>query len=229
MITYFIKIFIFSCILLSTTQFFAQGNFTGFIEPDFSINYDISKNYSHNFSIANRIYFYKDNDYNVEVRQLDFKHFSNFKLKYNQSVAFGIQYRFRETFEKNKNNELRFTEQYNFTHKPSNVRYGHRLRAEQRIARNLTTHRFRYRFAADMPLMGTILDTGEPYFIASTESLLSVAKGYKPSYDQRFTSSIGFVLTENTKLQAGLEYRFENYNIETTQNLFILTSLSLSL
>lgn len=229
MITYFIKFFIFSSILLITTQVFAQKNFTGFIEPEFAINYDVSKNYSHNFSLANRTYFHKNNAYKIDARQLDIKHFSNFKIKYNQSIAFGIQYRFREAFEENKSDELRFTEQYNFTHKPNNVRYGNRLRAEQRIAPDLTTHRFRYRFAADMPLMGTVLDTGEPYFIGSTESLLSVARGFKPSYDQRFTGAVGFVLSENTKIQAGLEYRFENYTTQTDQSLFILTSLSLAL
>lgn len=106
---------------------------------------------------------------------MDLAHFSKLKIRDNQSIALGLQYRFRQNFE-NGENELRLTQQYNITNKPNAVRFGHRLRTEQRITNSLTTHRFRYRFALDFPLVGEKLDTGEPYFVGSFENLLSVAK-----------------------------------------------------
>jgi hypothetical protein len=208
---------------------FAQSSFTGYLEPSVALNYKITSSYSHNFSFANRTYFYKDEAYLLKARHLDLSHFSELKFRPNQSFALGVQYRFRDNFEPDRENELRFTQQYNFTFRPRIIRFGFRFRSEQRIQPSLTTHRFRFRFAADLPLQGEKLDVGETYLIASTESLLSLAKANKPSFDQRFTTNIGYFLSETIKIQAGLEYRLENYNQETNRVFFITSSLILAL
>ena len=207
----------------------AQENFTGLLQPKVALNYKIIENYNHNFSIAQRIYFFQDEEYDLSTRQIDVVHFSNLKVGDNQSIALGIQYRFRENFESTNQNELRFTQQYNITNRPKNVRFGHRFRAQQRITSDLTTHRFRYRFAIDFPLKGEQLDIGEPYFVTNTEMLLSVAKSRLPQYDQRFTANIGWLLAKKTKLQAGLQYRVENYTHKTKFEFFVLTNLILAL
>lgn len=201
----------------------AQKKFTGYIAPQFSLNYKVSTFYSHNFLIGQRSYFYKNDALGISARQVDIAHFSNLKIKANQSIALGIQYRFRAPFEKEEENELRITEQYNYTFKPKTIRFGHRARLEQRIRPSLTTHRLRYRFAADMPLQGEVLDLGEAYFIASIESLCSVASTKKASYDQRFSLQIGTLLYQELKLQAGIEYRMEDYT-EALQHVFFLNS-----
>ncbi|WP_228027855.1 DUF2490 domain-containing protein [Costertonia aggregata] len=205
-----------------------QDNFTGFWESDIALNYTVFNNYSHNFKVSQRSYTY-DEKLDVRIRQIDLVHFSNVKISGNQSIALGVQYRFRNTFEADRENELRFTQQYNITSRSRNIRFGHRVRSEQRINKSLTTHRFRYRFALDFPLQGEQLDVGEAYLVTSTESLLSVARANASEYDQRFTANIGWLLHENTKLQAGLEYRFEDYTHRTENILFVLTSLVFSL
>jgi hypothetical protein len=207
----------------------AQENFTVLTQPKIAVNYTVVENYKHNFSIAKRNYFYRNGNYALSTRQIDVVHFSNLKIKDAQSIAFGIQYRFRENFENDKLNELRFTQQYNLTHKPRIIRYGHRLRAQQRITTALTIHRFRYRFALDFPLKGEQLDVGEPYFVTNTEVLLSVAKNRLPQYDQRIAANIGWLVAPKTKFQAGLQYRIEDYTHQTRFEFFLHTNLILAL
>ncbi|WP_238474522.1 DUF2490 domain-containing protein [Maribacter algarum] len=207
----------------------AQENFTGLFQPKIAVNYEVSDNYKHNFSIAQRNYFYQNEVFGITTRQIDLVHFSNLKVKDDQSIALGIQYRIRENFEVDKLNELRFTQQYNITHKPRNVRFGHRFRAQQRITSALTVHRFRYRFAIDFPLSGEQLDVGEPYLIVNTEALLSVARTKLPQYDQRISANIGWLVAPKTKLQAGLQYRIEDYTHQTRFEFFIHTNLIVAL
>ena len=207
----------------------AQENLTIYLQPETSLNYKVAGNYHHNFAFSNRFYLLQEEQFQFNVRQLDIAHFSSLKIRDNQSIGFGIQYRFREVFENDRFNELRLTQQYNITHKYGNLRFGDRFRAEQRFTQASTIHRFRYRLALDFPLQGVQLDVGEPYFIVSTESILSVAKASKPEYDQRITTQLGWLLSQKTKLQMGTEYRFENYTQKTENVLFFLTGLILSL
>lgn len=207
----------------------AQDRTTAYWQPQVSLNYKVAPLYSHNFSVANRNYVYNDQETQLSVRQLDLAHFSDLKLDFDQSLGLGIQYRFRAVFEDDEENELRFTQQYNITKKIRSIRLGHRLRAEQRIRASSTIHRFRYRFAVDFPLKGLELDVGEPYFVATTESLLSVGKTMPPMYDQRITSQIGWALPKGLKVQFGLEYRAENFAQQTEHVFFFLNSLVLAL
>ena len=126
-----------------------QDQFTAYFQPQIALNYSVKDDYSHNFSVQQRSFVYDDNQIDVKARQLDVTHFSKLKIAGNKSLALGIQYRFRNGIEANKGDELRLTQQYSSTFKPFKVRYGHRLRSEQRIVTNFTTYRLRYRFAFD--------------------------------------------------------------------------------
>lgn len=215
--------------LLAVGAAFAQDRFTAYWEPQLAINYSVIGTYSHNFSLGNRSYLLRDDDLQFSVRQLDLVHFSNLQIRDDQSVALGIQYRLRKNFGEGRGNEVRLTQQYNITHGTERLRYGHRIRSEQRMAQNLTIHRFRYRSTVDFPLEGLKLDVGEPYFAGSLESLLSVGKGIAAEYDQRFSANLGWLLHKTTKIQTGVEYRLENYTHNTQQIFFITSSLVLSL
>ena len=208
---------------------FAQDNLTGYLQPQISLNYDVVADYSHNFSIEQRNYLYESDELLLRTRQFDLNHFSTLKVRDDQSVALGVKYRFREAFEPDRSNELRLTEQFNMTDKFGAVRIGNRFRAEQRITSDRTVHRFRYRLAIDFPLSGESLDVGEPYFVASTEGLLSVAKAIKPEWDQRLTANLGWLLNTETKLQTGLEYRIEDYAQRPENVIFLLMTLVFSL
>ncbi len=214
--------------LLNASLGFSQENFTAFWQPSVAVNYDLTSTYSHNFSVQNRNFIYEDETATLNTRQVDVVHFSNLRIRENQSIALGILYRFRDVFE-NSSNELRLTQQYNIQNRPLSVRYGHRLRSEQRISTIRTVHRFRYRFSLDFPLKGEKLDIGEPYLVGNLENLLSVAKSLKPQYDLRLTAHIGWKLSQKTKVQIGSEYRFEDYGQNLENVFFILTNLNFSL
>lgn len=216
------------CLFLCCHEFYAQENFTSYFQPQVALNYKVSPFYTHNFSIENRNYVIEDGTTQFQVRHLHFAHFSNLKIKENQSIALGIQYRFRQAFD-NGSNEFRLTQQYNITNRPFTVRFGHRFRAEQRITESFTIHRFRYRFSLDFPLQGERLDIGEAYLVGNLETLLSLARLNDPEYDQRFTLNIGWLLNKEVKFQTGLEYRFEDFTKQTENLLFFLGTLNFSL
>lgn len=223
--TYF---FMIGCIFSSYAAW-AQDNLTGFWEPVIAINYKVKNNYKHNFSLAKRSFMYRDSDLQLTTRQLDFVHFSDFKIKDNQNIAFGIQYRLRENFDTSGSNELRLSQQYNSTKRTGKIRLGNRIRAEQRITDKPTIHRFRYRFALDFPLQGESLDVGEAYAVLSTESLLSIGRALLPEYDQRVEAQIGWLLNNGAKIQLGTQWRAENCTNETECVFFLVSALVLSL
>lgn len=146
---YFIRFFLL-VVVTGTKTVIAQDNFTLYAEPTITLNYEVATNYSHNFEVANRSYIYNE-DLEFRARHLELTHFSNLNIGFDQSIAFGIKYRWRENFERDEENELRLTEQYNLTHRNRNLRLGNRFRVEQRISPSSTVHRFRYRFALDTP------------------------------------------------------------------------------
>ncbi|WP_400075236.1 DUF2490 domain-containing protein [Winogradskyella sp. R77965] len=223
---YYIKnsLALFACLLC--LNLFSQSDFEGLGETSFSLNHKVSGDYKINFAVRSRYYLYQDNDFNFENRQLDMVHFSTLNLDYNHSLSLGVQYRLRESID-GGSNELRLTQQFNYTKRNLALRFGHRVRFEQRILENLTILRSRYRFALDFPLNGEKLDVGENYLITSMETLLSHSKKIKPELDNRTTVHLGWLVSETLKMQFGLEYRFEALNIKTEEKLFILTSLIL--
>lgn len=214
--------------LLYCYSSFSQNNFGALGETGFAVDHKVNSSYSINFAARSRYYLYQDSDTHFKKRQLDFVHFSTLKLDYNHSLSFGVQYRFREAFDDNSN-ELRLTQQFNYIKKNLALRFGHRFRFEQRILDDITIFRSRYRFALDFPLNGEKLDIGESYLVTSMEALLSQSQNINSEIDHRTTAQIGWLISKKLKLQIGLEYRFEAFNLETEELLFILTSAILKI
>lgn len=223
-----IRCFTFLVTLLICGSGISQDNFETLGESSFALDHKVSNSYSYNFAARSRYFLYEDDAATLTNRQIDIVHFSTLKLNYNRSISFGIQYRFRAIFD-GGSNELRLTQQFNYTKQNFALRFGHRVRFEQRILESITIFRSRYRFALDFALKGEKLDIGEPYFVGSMEVLLSQNQKIKSELDHRTTAHIGWLISEKLKLQIGLEYRFEAFNIATEQKLFILTAANLKI
>jgi len=222
----YIKSF-FACFLFFMSLHLAsQNDFESLGETSFALNTKVSNNYKVNFAVRSRYYLYQDANFNFENRQLDVVHFSSLDFSYNKSLGLGVQYRIRESID-GGSNELRLTQQFNYTKKDLALRFGHRFRFEQRILETLAILRSRYRFTLDFPLNGEKLDIGEQYLVTSMEILLSKSKKIKPELDHRTTAQIGWLFSEKSRLQFGLEYRFEAFNSFTEEKLFFLTSFIL--
>jgi hypothetical protein len=222
----YIKIIIFIIISCSITH--AQNNFEYFGESAFALNHSVSQKYKVNFALRSRYYLFKQGSILYKQRQIDIFHFSTLKLNYHHDLSLGAYYGSRGVFDEGSN-EIRFTQQFNYKHQKLSFRYGHRFRAEQRILDTRTIFRQRYRFSIDFPLNGEKLNIGEPYLIAAVEGLLSLSKDRKPELDERTTVQIGFQLSENLKLQTGLDCRLEAINISTNKILFLLTTAILKI
>jgi len=223
MTTSFIKGLFFVAVILWFNTTRAQEDYIVYLQPHISLNYKVASYYHHNFSLSSRNFIFQKENLQFQGRHLDLSHFSTFKTGVGTSLSAGLLYRFRETFDSSGDNEIRFAQQLNITTNPFTLRYGHRIRIEQRIMPTRTTHRFRYRFALDLPLAGEKVDLKEAYLILNTEALLSAASGMRPQLDQRISAIIGWLLTEQLQLQSGVEQRWENYTGQT-QPVFFLTS-----
>ncbi len=223
------RLFIVLLCVLGLTKVTGQESFITYLQPQVALNYKVLPYYSHNFTLSSRNYLYRDQEVRLEGRNLDISHFSTIKSGLNTSLGAGIMYRFRRGIDSSGDNEFRLTQQVNIISNPLIVRYGHRWRTEQRIFPDLTVHRFRYRFTLDFPLEGEKVDVNEAYLILNTEALLSVSRGRDPQYDQRLTAALGWLLKDDIQVQAGVEYRLENYTEATRQVFFLNSSLIFSL
>lgn len=201
----------------------AQNGFTVLNESNLALNHKASTSYKLNLSFKSRNYLFEKDAVIYRQRHLEIGHFSTFSVSLKSSVSLGVLYRNIDWFE-NFENEFRTTLQYNIKSIKDQFRFGHRIRAEQRFFENQTIYRFRYRLAFDIPLNGEKLNIGETYFVSTTEFLWSITKLEKPLFDNRWSAQIGWLLSNKTKLQLGLEYRFDRFNEGSQQSLFLLTS-----
>ena len=223
------RIFFIVFILIGTVAGMAQEKFTGYYEPYLKLEYDVTKRYSHGFTVDNRTYWYDDEDFRARVKQLDLAHFSSLALNDKNALALGLQYRFEENFGADEEDELRFTEEYTYTTRPKAVEFEHRVRAEQRFTPSSTSHRFRYNFGVSRSFKGAKIDAGEAYLMADLETLLTVANASGPEYEQRVGAGIGWALTDFAELEVVTEYRIADFTRDLGHELFLVTGLNFDL
>lgn len=222
---FFVFVFVFIC----TIRGVAQENFKGYFEPFIDLEYEVTDNYSHEFSVEERRVWYDKESFKYDIKQLDLSHFSTMALNDRNTLAFGIQYRFEETFSADKENELRFTEEYKFAIKPNTTEFEHRLRAEQRIKSSSISHRFRYNFAITRGLKGSKIDIGEAYVVGDLETLLTLAPASTPEYEQRIGIGIGLLFSKTIKLELMAEYRLDDFTQKLGHELFLVTGMKFTL
>jgi len=216
-------------ILMGTVFCVAQENFKAYYEPYIELEYDVTENYSHEFSVEERTILYADESFMIDIKQLDLSHFSTLELDDKNALAVGLQYRFEENFVTGEENELRFTEEYKYSIQPNATEFEHRLRAEQRITSSSTSHRFRYNFAITRAFKGKEIDTGEAYIIGDLETLLTVANTSKPEYEQRIGAGVGWVLSDFIKLEMVTEYRLDDFTQDLGHEFFLVTGMKFTL
>ena len=214
---------------MGTFYSLAQEKFNGFYEPYIKVEYDVTKRFSQEFILEDRTIWYDKESVTFEIKQVDIAHFSKLKLNDKNAIALGLQYRFRENFADDKENELRFTEEYSFSTKPKATEFEHRLRAEQRFTPSETSHRFRYNFAVTRSFNGSEIKKGNAYMIGDLETLLTVAKTSKPEYEQRIGAGIGWVLSDLMKIEVVTEYRLSDFTQNLVHELYLVTGMKISL
>jgi hypothetical protein len=144
--------------------------------------------------------------------------FVTYEVGFYAQIGAGVMY--RELFDNDRPEELRFTQQYVYSKKYNVLKVAHRLRWDQRIRADRLTHRWRYRLSSSIPLNGTRTDVREFYLTGSLETVFIAEADVAPAYDQRFAAGIGTQLFDKVKVQVVAEYRFEDFTVQTEQLLF---------
>ena len=225
--TYYTK-FIYLLVLLGVSYFgHSQSDLKIFNEPTFAVNHRVSKTYRMHFAFKGRHFIYTDDGLYFKQRQLELGHFSTLTLNSRHSISLGVLYRNRNWFE-DSGNEFRTTLQFNIKSPLSPLRFGQRIRVEQRFFEHITAHRLRYRLAIDIPLNGEKLDVGEAYLVSSTEFLWSLSRSI-PQLDNRTTVHLGWYANKSLKLQLGLEHQLIRFNKSAVSNIYLLPSVVYSL
>lgn len=207
----------------------AQEKFNGNFEPFIELEYNLTKNFSQEFSIEGRVKWYDKKDYMFKAKQLDVAHFSSFQLNNNHDLALGIQYRFEENFGGSDENELRLTEEYTYEVERGNTELENRLRVEQRFASTFTSHRFRYKFEIHQALNPNKFNRNDITLSGNLETLLTISKTSKAEYEQRIGAELGWPITPYVALEIGIEYRLDDFTGDLGHELFIVTGISLKL
>ncbi|EAS20826.1 DUF2490 domain-containing protein [Nonlabens mediterrranea] len=193
------------------------------MQPSINVRWDNTGRWRFNSAIEHRS---KINN-GWEALHIQATQFASYEVGFYSQIGVGVMY--REIFDDELPEELRFTEQFVYARKYNDLKVAHRLRWDQRIRGERLTHRWRYRLSASIPLNGDTVDVTEYYVTSSIESIFKAQVKEKPGYDQRVALGIGRALDRKIKLQLMTEYRWENYTQDITRSVFLYLGVFYSL
>lgn len=183
-------------------------------QPSINVSWNNNARWSFNSAIEQRNLI----ENGINGLHLQAAQFASYDIGFYTQIAAGVMY--REVFDDQRPEELRFTEQFVYVRKYNSLKLAHRLRWDQRIRGTELTHRWRYRFSGSLPLNGGNIDAREFYLTASVETLFIAQAREKPGYDQRVSLGIGIALTRKLKIQLVTEYRWEDISQDLEKSLF---------
>lgn len=216
----FFKVLIFLVLpLFATAQ--VVDNFV--TQPSINLSWHNNSRWSFNSAIVQRSVM----ENGVNALHIQAAQFASYEIGFYSQIGVGVMY--RELFDKQLPQELRFTEQFVYARQYNALKIAHRVRWDQRIRGMDVTHRWRYRFSGSVPLKGGTVDARELYITTSLEAVFIAEAGETPGYDQRVAIGIGTALTKNLKLQLVTEYRWEDYTQEIDRSLFFNLGMYYSL
>tara|TARA_R110002012_G_scaffold53641_2_gene137813 strand:- start:234 stop:896 length:663 start_codon:yes stop_codon:yes gene_type:complete len=212
MTSYYFRIFAFLFMpLISTAQ--VVNNYI--VQPSINLRWDNNGRWMFNSALEHRSLI--NNEWNVlHVQAVQF---ASYEIGFHSQIGLGVMY--RELFDDQRPEELRFTEQFVYARKYNNLKIAHRLRWDQRIRGENLTHRWRYRLSGSIPLNGGTVDATEFYITSRLETIFIAQANKKSGYDQRVAIGLGRALNKNMKLQLVTEYRWEDYTNDLKRSLFI--------
>jgi hypothetical protein len=163
--------------------------------------------------------------YESEIDQEKLKHrydrtdlqlFANYKLSVSSKFSAGYQYRIEPGI-----NNHRFIQQLSIKQSFHSLRLGHRIRLDESFHKKESPRfRLRYRLSSEFPLSGTQLDPHEFYLKGGLEALYGFQDG-ESEIEGRVNAMLGYYFSNKDKLEAGFDYRTDNYLEEVNdQNLW---------
>jgi hypothetical protein len=128
------------------------------------------------------------------------------KVGLGQTATFGYLLRRTRT-----DTRHRLFQQFSFVQRLRTFRLGHRLASDQTFAPGEALElRLRYRLSVELPLSGQQVDPREFYFKANQEQLHNF-QGRNYDLELRLVPTLGYAITDRSKLETGLEYRIDDF------------------
>lgn len=104
----------------------------------------------------------------------------------------------------------RIIEQYSTEQQLDAVQLEHRIRADQTFRREEgVKYRFRYSIGVEQPLEGATIDPKE-YYLAFDNEYVGAFQDGMGQFEIRFSSAIGYKMSKDDQVKAGLDYRASN-------------------
>lgn len=137
------------------------------------------------------------------------------KIQSHQTLAMGVLVRF-----KGNQQRLRLLQQFAIVQAYPDFRLAHRFRADQSWgAGEAATFRLRYRLSVDFPLNGSATNPDEFYFKLNNEYVNALEED-ELSLEIRLTPLLGYLFTDNNKVETGIDYRFSRIGLPNSRHSF---------
>ncbi len=200
------------------TQFLAQGNRALGYLPSVNLTYKLKERNSLNFATQQRFGVLNSID-RLQHRYIlsDYSMLYAHKIGVTSKFSIGSLIRFRD-------GEwlARAIEQIVFFSSYNQFKFSHRFRLDHTTGNIGITNRLRYRMGIQIPLSGAVLDSKEAYIKLNNE-LLNILIDGAYSAEYRCSPNYGYVVSDQLKLEFGLDYRLSNLTEGSKdQNLWFL-------
>jgi len=204
-------IILFFPLLLQAQQF----NFG--LLPEIALSYSNLGRWSVNAKVESMQSLYqqggKPNAFYYQHRRTDLQFFTNYKLALHWKISAGYQYRVTNGY-----NAHRLMQQISTVQTFNPIRLGHRLRLDESFYKKSNTKvRIRYRLSAEIALNGSKLDKNEFYFKSNIEVLYGI-QADQQDLEGRIGAMLGYYFASRNKMEAGLDYRTDDYLEEVEQH-----------
>lgn len=190
------------------------------ILPNINVNQKLEKTWRINYQWQSRWVmaeglfaepFQRDWQYSLS----DFSATVDKKIQGNKALAVGMLVRLAQGQQR-----FRLLQQYAIVDRYPGFRLAHRLRTDQTWGgAEAATFRLRYRISVDFPLNGSVANPNEFYFKLNNE-YLGALEDSELSAELRLVPLLGFLLTDDNKLESGLDYRFSELGTSHSRHTF---------
>ncbi|MEM1135689.1 MAG: DUF2490 domain-containing protein [Bacteroidota bacterium] len=188
--------------------------------PSININKGFSNDWKLNFKIESRQQtqegiFREVNNTNFEYLLTDLSVIAAKKVGAKNSLAGGYLIRW-------EGDQIihRLIQQFTLVSLPGSFRLAHRISTDQTFAsEEVAELRFRYRITTDFPLNGQSVDPQELYLKINHE-YLNAFQSSDYDLEVRVVPLLGYAITDNNKIEVGLDYRINSFLNASSRNSF---------
>jgi hypothetical protein len=201
----------------------AQSTYQFGALPSLNINNKFQNGWSLNSKVESRQLMKSGNfngNSNKEYKYVltDFSFIGAKKVGLNSRIAGGYLIRLRET-------EIfhRLIQQYTIVQKMNGFRLAHRFSSDQTFSNGEKPEfRLRYRITSEIPLNGESVDPKE-FYIKLNNEYLNSWQGTDYDFEIRLAPLLGYDITDDNKIELGLDYRVNSFLNNGTRHSFWLS------